>query len=85
MIYESISDQVNAMGPLIDTELETVDKEHAQLTQLSTQLVEALNMYHTLMKEPMPLGVKTPGGYPMGGPYQQVPGHPGTMPPVNVS
>ena len=40
------------MGPLIDTELERVDRKHAQLTQLSTDLVEAFSLYHTLMREP---------------------------------
>lgn len=40
------------MGPLIDAELEKVDKKHAQLTQLSSNLVDALNLYHTLMREP---------------------------------
>ncbi|KAL1458377.1 hypothetical protein WDU94_008534 [Cyamophila willieti] len=77
-----LEEQVNGMGPLIDTELETVDKEHAQLTQLSTQLVEALNLYHTLMKEPFP----SPG-LPAG---QAKPGYPGAnyqqpmSPPVNM-
>nr|CAD7459269.1 unnamed protein product [Timema tahoe] len=47
-----VSEQVNAMGPLIDQELERVDRKHAQLTQLSSDLVEALNLYHTLMREP---------------------------------
>lgn len=41
------------MGPLIDQELERVDRKHAQLTQLSSDLVEALNLYHTLMREPV--------------------------------
>lgn len=40
------------MGPLIDAELEKVDRKHAQLTQLSSNLVDALNLYHTLMREP---------------------------------
>lgn len=40
------------MGPLIDAELENIDRKHAQLTQLSGDLVEALNLYHTLMREP---------------------------------
>lgn len=44
--------QVNQMLPLIDTELERVDRKHAQLTQLSSDLVEAINLYHTLMREP---------------------------------
>ncbi len=45
------------MGPLIDNELERVDRKHAQLTQLSSDLVEALNLYHTLMREPGPQAV----------------------------
>lgn len=45
-------EQVNNMGPLIDAELERVDRKHAQLTQLSADLVEGLNLYHTLMREP---------------------------------
>lgn len=40
------------MGPLIDNELEKVDRKHAQLTQLSSNLVDAFNLYHTLMREP---------------------------------
>ncbi|XP_058806560.1 signal transducing adapter molecule 1 isoform X2 [Phymastichus coffea] len=47
-----LEEQVTAMGPLIDTALEKVDKQHAQLTQLSSDLVEAMNLYHTLMREP---------------------------------
>lgn len=43
--------QVNQMLPLIDSELERVDRHHAKLTQLSTSLVEAINMYHMLMRE----------------------------------
>lgn len=39
------------MAPLIDTELERVDRKHAQLTQLSKELVDAINLYHTLMRE----------------------------------
>ena len=40
------------MGPLIDTALEKVDKQHAKLTQLSSDLVDAMNLYHMLMREP---------------------------------
>ena len=43
--------QVNLMGPLIDAELERVDRKHAQLTQLSSDLVDAINLYHTLMRD----------------------------------
>ncbi|XP_022901801.2 signal transducing adapter molecule 2 [Onthophagus taurus] len=46
-----IEREVNAMGPLIDSELERVDRKHAQLTQLSSDLVEAFSLYHTLMRE----------------------------------
>lgn len=53
------------MGPLIDTELEKVDRKHAQLTKLSSDLVEALSLYHTLMREPQYAPVnKMPYGYP---------------------
>lgn len=62
--YELVScilaEQVTAMGPLIDAALEKVDRRHAQLTQLSSDLVDALNLYHTLMREPAP---PTPSGY----------------------
>ncbi|XP_055375653.1 signal transducing adapter molecule 1 [Condylostylus longicornis] len=47
-----LEEEVNQMGPLIDAELELVDRKHAQLTQLSSDLVDAINLYHTLMREP---------------------------------
>lgn len=43
--------QVNQMLPLIDSELERVDRHHAKLTQLSSNLVDSINMYHMLMRE----------------------------------
>lgn len=46
-----LEDQVNQMLPLIDAELERVDRNHAKLTQLSSNLVDAINMYHTLMRD----------------------------------
>ncbi|KAK6622929.1 hypothetical protein RUM43_008781 [Polyplax serrata] len=61
-----LADEVNAMGPLIDAELERVDRKHAQLTQLSSDLVEALNLYHSLMREPGgpgPSFIQKPGNY----------------------
>lgn len=54
------------MGPLIDAKLEKVDRKHAQLTQLSSDLVEALNLYHSLMREPTgpgPSFIQKPGNY----------------------
>lgn len=63
-----LEEQVMAMGPLIDASLEKVDRRHAQLTQLSSDLVDALNLYHTLQREPPP---PTPT-YP----YSKMPQHP---------
>lgn len=48
---KALEAQVEAMGPLIDAELERVDRRHAELTRLSTELVDALNLYHQLMHE----------------------------------
>lgn len=57
--------EVNLMGPLIDAELERVDRKHAQLTQLSSDLVDALSLYHMLMREPQfPTVTKVSYGYP---------------------
>ncbi|XP_043279608.1 signal transducing adapter molecule 1 isoform X2 [Venturia canescens] len=84
-----LEEQVTAMGPLIDAALEKVDRRHAQLTQLSSDLVDALNLYHTLMRDPphaTPTGYtlpKMPPGpmnvYPYPGQpamYNGMPGHP---------
>lgn len=48
------------MGPLIDAELEKVDRKHAELTKLSQQLVDALNLYHMMMRDPMMPSVSKP-------------------------
>lgn len=67
------------MAPLIDAELERVDRKHAQLTQLSKELVDAINLYHTLMRESdRPMGNPMfPGFMPqqpgMYGMYQTMP------------
>ncbi|EEB19706.1 Signal transducing adapter molecule, putative [Pediculus humanus corporis] len=61
-----LAEEVYAMGPLIDAKLEKVDRKHAQLTQLSSDLVEALNLYHSLMREPTgpgPSFIQKPGNY----------------------
>ncbi|XP_075211723.1 signal transducing adaptor molecule isoform X2 [Lycorma delicatula] len=60
----ALEEEVNAMGPLIDTELERVDRKHAQLTQLSSSLVEALNLYYTLMREPLQVAKPPPQFHP---------------------
>merc|ERR1739844_12929 len=66
---EPLEEQVNGMAPLIDTELELVDRRHAQLTRISTELVDALNLYHQLMHEGQPMqqhpgyGIGIPGQF----------------------
>jgi len=52
------------MAPLIDKELEKVDKRHAQLSRLSGELIEGLNMYHNLMKEVQPGPTSVPYSIP---------------------
>ncbi len=72
-----LESHVNEMGPMIDNELEVVDRRLAQLTRLSTELVDALNLYHQLMRD-MP--ATSMYGAAMPGPYQQ-PQQPYMMPP----
>uniref|UniRef100_A0A0A9WPQ0 Signal transducing adapter molecule 1 n=1 Tax=Lygus hesperus TaxID=30085 RepID=A0A0A9WPQ0_LYGHE len=72
---QPLEEDVMEMGPLIDNELEKVDRKHAQLTQLSGSLVEAMNMYHSLLREPSHIMAKGPPP-PMGpGMYHTLPGH----------
>ncbi|XP_021949772.1 signal transducing adapter molecule 2 isoform X2 [Folsomia candida] len=73
-----LEEQVNQMAPLIDQELEKIDRRHAQLTRLGGELVEALNMYHNLMREPVASTM------PYGGPVQY-PGYPPYDPNVPYS
>ena len=46
------------MGPLIDTELEKIDRKHMTIMELNQKLVDALQMYHSLMKMPPMAGGK---------------------------
>lgn len=46
-----LEEQCKAMGPLIDTELEKIDRKHTQLVELNQRVMDALQMYHTLMRE----------------------------------
>ncbi|XP_052763789.1 signal transducing adapter molecule 1-like [Mya arenaria] len=62
-----LEEQCKAMGPLIDAELEKIDKKHADLCGINTKVLEALQMYHNLMKEtPLPFQYKTMSGYSAG-------------------
>lgn len=64
---------VNQMGPLIDSELERVDRKHAQLTQLSSDLIDTINLYHSLMRdsERAPPSMGMYGGFPQQQQQQQ--------------
>jgi signal transducing adaptor molecule len=85
-----LENMVNQMGPLIDSELERVDRKHAQLTQLSSDLIETINMYHSLMRETdrAPQMNMYSGGYPMynsPNPYQMnYRMHPSNIPPPGM-
>ncbi|BFZ11096.1 hypothetical protein BsWGS_14135 [Bradybaena similaris] len=46
-----LEEQCKAMGPLIDAELEKIDRKHATLVELNKKVMDALQMYHNLMKE----------------------------------
>ncbi|CAF1361730.1 unnamed protein product [Rotaria sordida] len=46
-----LEDTCYAMGPLIDHELEKVDRKHVQLEDLNKNLREAMELYHRLMEE----------------------------------
>ncbi|KAL5013963.1 hypothetical protein ScPMuIL_008233 [Solemya velum] len=46
-----LEEQCKMMGPLIDTELEKIDKKHAGIIEQNNRVMEALQMYHNLMKE----------------------------------
>lgn len=45
--------QVNAMTPMIEAQLEQLDKKHSHLTQLCTELLEAVKLYNIFMKDPV--------------------------------
>jgi signal transducing adaptor molecule len=47
----ALEDQCRSMAPLIDQELEKIDRQHGRLTELNGRLVEALQLYHSLMQE----------------------------------
>ncbi|XP_071502462.1 signal transducing adapter molecule 1-like [Diadema antillarum] len=68
----------NGMAPLIDTELEQIDRDHADLTVLNQRLMDAFQMYHGLMKEAPVYGYTLKGSIPGQGPF------PGGMGPVPV-
>lgn len=46
-----LEEHCKAMGPLIDAELEKIDRKHIELTDINRRLVESLEMYNNLMRE----------------------------------
>lgn len=50
----ALEERCAGMGPLIEQELERIDRRHASLTAASRQLTEALSLYHGLMRAVAP-------------------------------
>uniref|UniRef100_A0A023GKB7 Putative signal transducing adaptor protein stam/stam2 n=1 Tax=Amblyomma triste TaxID=251400 RepID=A0A023GKB7_AMBTT len=50
----ALEERCAGMGPLIEQELERIDRRHASLTAASRQLADALTLYHGLMRAPAP-------------------------------
>lgn len=48
----ALEERCVGMGPLIEQELERIDRRHASLTSVSRQLADALALYHGLMRAP---------------------------------
>lgn len=61
-----LEEQCCNMIPLIDRDIEVIDKEHADLSELSDKLNSALTLYHDLMKESMAMEKRTSLGYANG-------------------
>ncbi|XP_078664909.1 signal transducing adapter molecule 1-like isoform X2 [Branchiostoma floridae x Branchiostoma belcheri] len=74
----AFEDACQQMGPLIDQELEKIDRKHIELTSLNQRLMEALSMYHKLMKEMPQFAHNPPPGPPPGAAYP--PQFPSTTP-----
>ncbi|XP_071804538.1 signal transducing adapter molecule 2-like [Asterias amurensis] len=78
-----LEDTCKRMNPLIDQELESVDRKHMDLTVLNGKLVDAFEMYHKLMKEAPVYGYSLKNTnmmtgaqqYPQGMPAQGMPGY----------
>ncbi|EEC03171.1 signal transducing adapter molecule, putative [Ixodes scapularis] len=89
----ALEERCAGMGPLIEQELERIDRRHASLTAASRQLAEALALYHGLMRTPAPpapgppmvYGVPSEGNHdPASLPPAPFPGAPGATPQQGV-
>lgn len=47
----SLEEECKGMNPLINQELEKIDRNHGKLMLVNDQLMEALQLYHNLMRE----------------------------------
>ncbi|XP_013178728.1 PREDICTED: signal transducing adapter molecule 1, partial [Papilio xuthus] len=63
------------------TALERADRRHARLTQLSADLVDALNLYHSLMRDP-PKQMYAPSAFLPPGALPPIALPPGALPPL---
>uniref|UniRef100_A0A131XKD6 Putative signal transducing adaptor protein stam/stam2 n=1 Tax=Hyalomma excavatum TaxID=257692 RepID=A0A131XKD6_9ACAR len=50
----ALEERCAGMGPLIEQELERIDRRHASLVTASRQLTDAFTLYHSLMRAPPP-------------------------------
>nr|AIT40218.1 Signal transducing adaptor molecule [Rhipicephalus microplus] len=50
----ALEERCAGMGPLIEQELERIDRRHASLVAASRQLTDAFTLYHSLMRAPPP-------------------------------
>lgn len=66
---QRLEGRAHAMGSLVDAALERADRRHARLTQLSAELVDALNLYHSLMRDPLKPAFGPGPGMPPPPPY----------------
>ena len=46
-----LEEECYMMGPLIDQKLQLIDQKHTQLEDLNVKIIEAFQLYNTLMKE----------------------------------
>ncbi|XP_025089579.1 signal transducing adapter molecule 2-like isoform X2 [Pomacea canaliculata] len=75
----SLEEQCKAMGPLIDAELEKIDRKHTALVEVNQRVMDALQMYHTLMRENPAYSFPKTSHVPP--PYASLPSVMGSLPP----
>lgn len=81
----SLEEQCSQMGPMIDEELEKVDRKIAALNGVNGQLVEAMNLYHSLMRESLAPGISPYYPSPIANSQPVYPGQQAPYPPSQGS